>query len=173
MAGLSSMFPMLVLAALALSAPASKAQAAYDSPTQVTAAGAGLAGAWGATPGFHLSAELSVGWMTLTDKTLILSAGGILSLSGPRYAYGEVATWVPLAQIIGPTIGVGTGYRWLEAKSGPAAHLFIGVPIGLPIIDYGIMYAEPYYRPQFSFRFQERTHEVGMLMKVIFQHKKR
>jgi hypothetical protein len=72
-----------------------------------------------------------------------------------------------------PGLGVGTGYRWLEATSGPAAHLFIGVPIGLPIIDHGIMYAEPYYRPQFSFRFQERTHEVGMLMKVIFQHKKR
>jgi hypothetical protein len=43
---------------------------------------------------------------------------------------------------------------------------------GLPLIDHGLMYSEPYYRPQFSFRFKQRTHEVGLLVKIIFHQKK-
>ena len=178
--------PLIVLIVCTSASASANSQSVDDWRSARFAVGAALGSTFGDRP---LSKSLE---LTLTPRAAFgpfLSAGLAADSVARRsnYVYGEIAFWVYM------TLGAGIGYRFgdeqydREAGSGAAWHLFIGLPV--PILGFpgrksifvwsgyshggmspGVLYVEPYYRPQFGMSRNTggTTHEIGLMVKTTF-----
>lgn len=113
--------------------------------------------------GLALSAE--VAW---THLLFSVSADVRYVRAGGQWALGPEVEFCGYA-----FANFGAGFGYLAGPlGGPAAHLFVGVPVGTEdlvgaIAPFRTGYVEPYYRPTYVARGEGRwVHELGVLFKM-------
>ena len=127
--------------------------------------GGSLAGGWGQSSGFRQGLELTFAALAPIEIFPGMSAGATFRDGSVDYLYGEASVLLPVWQVTGPSIGVGGGRAWnTHGGSGPAGHLFVGLPLALPL-GRVFPYVEPYYRVRAG--FGDPLHEAGIYLKVL------